>query len=455
MTKGIIHRCGYTEINLSDVLLAYNNIIEVHSHACDNWKHPRGHYNGPQLERILEKGIGLFPRLSNLDLDHMVEFYDAFHKTAIIYLLPVMPFDCICIKMGFEALCPPGLSIPWYAMILRVLIELLPRLLPQSDTQISSLINMVRMESGNGYDHLWRVMALLVPGFDPTRQVKIPAWDDDDIFDFALSFLLYFRLQAKKGVAQDDRTNSISFLNAITEPAYVDAITTLMTCITNYVSGIDDGYLPPNLCIMGLATQLHTNARTHAHAVIPWVHRTLGMSVEEWDCSAIIQGSPRLACLADKRAPFRDSRGGRGDSRQGASRPFVQGGRGNGRMGRPSCGGFTCPDHNDGPYCPDTICDACRRTGHVVANCDVLAIALFIEKYKRDLSDDVKDRIESDWVARWRLAIGNLKKNPRRVMKTYLDLLDITVDDLNEKMCWDCWPEGDDVNDVAADKPSE
>ena len=53
--------------------------------------------------------------------------------------------------------------------------ELLPRLLPQSDTQISSLINMVHMESGNGYDLLWRMMALSVPGFDPTRQVKIPA----------------------------------------------------------------------------------------------------------------------------------------------------------------------------------------------------------------------------------------------------------------------------------------
>ena len=110
--------------------------------------------------------------------------------------------------------------------------ELLPRLLPRSDTQISSLINMVRMESGNGFDLLWRVMALLVPGFDPTCKITLPAWDDNDIFDFALSFLLYFQLQAKKGVIQDDRTNSISFLNAITEPAYADAITTLMTCIT-------------------------------------------------------------------------------------------------------------------------------------------------------------------------------------------------------------------------------
>ena len=182
---------------------------------------------------------------------------------------------------------------------------------------------------------------------------------------------------------------------------------------------------------------------------------TLGMSVEEWDHGAIIQGSPRVPRLADERAPYRDSRGGHGDSRQGASRPFVQGGRGNGCTGRPSRGHFTRPDHNYGPYHPDTICDACHCTGHVAANCNVLAIALFIKKYKRDLSDDVKDRIETDWVVRWHSAISNPTKKPRRVMKTYLDLLDITVDDLDNQMCWDCWPEGADVFNVAADTPSE
>jgi hypothetical protein len=133
----------------------------------------------------------------------------------------------------------------------------------------------------------------------------------------------------------------------------------------------------------------------------------------------------------------------------------VQGDRGHGRTGRPPCGRFARPDGKDGKYRPDTVCDACRCTGHVAANCDVLAIALFIEKYKRDLSDDVKDKIETDWVARWRSVIGNPTKKPRRVMKTYLDLLDITVDDLDDQMCWDCWPEGDDIDKVAANTPSE
>jgi len=254
-------------------LLSYTDIIDVHTKTLENWDH-----------RILEKGLSAFPRLTASDMKASVEFYDAFHKTALLYLLPVMPFDCISIKMGFEALCPPGLGLPRYAMIARVLMELLPRLLPiRTDTQISTLVNMVRMESGNGYDLLWRVLALSVPGFDPTIQVAIPVWADDDIFEFGLSFLLYFRLQAKRGIAQDDRTQSISFLNAINEPAFADAITTLMTCITNHVSGFDDGYLPANLCIMGLANQLHTNARTRAYSVVPRVRRTLGMGIAELD----------------------------------------------------------------------------------------------------------------------------------------------------------------------------
>lgn len=227
---------------------------------------------------------------------------------ALLYLLPVMPFDCINIKMGFEALCPPGLGLPRYAMIARVLMELLPRLLPHSDSQVSSLINMVRMESANGYDLMWRVLSLSVPGFDPMIQVMIPVWADDDIFDFGLSFLMYFHLQTKKGMVQDDRMHSISFLNAIAEPAYADAITPLMTCITNHVAGFDDGYLPANLCIMGLATQLHANAHIRAHAVIPRVRRTLGMGVE--DRRVTIQGLPMVAHLADDRTPSRDARGG-------------------------------------------------------------------------------------------------------------------------------------------------
>ena len=58
-------------------------------------------------------------------------------------------------------------------------------------------------------------------------------------------------------------------------------------------------------------------------------------------------------------------------------------------------------------------------------------------------SADVKDKIEEAWLARWKSALGNPSKKPRRVMTAYIDYLDSTVNAVNEQMCWECWPEDD------------
>jgi hypothetical protein len=55
----------------------------------------------------------------------------------------------------------------------------------------------------------------------------------------------------------------------------------------------------------------------------------------------------------------------------------------------------------------------------------------------------MKEKTESEWLARWKGLLRNLIKKPHRVMKTYIDLLDITVDALDKQMCWDCWLEED------------
>ena len=130
------------------------------------------------------------------------------------------------------------------------------------------------MESNNGYDLLWRILKLTVPGFDPTFPVKIPTWSNDGIFDFAHVFQLYYRLLSKKGDFHDDKTCSTTFLQAISYYAFADLITTLLTCINFSVD--DDGYLPGSLCIMGLAHQLNKAAKLHAKSVFPRANRLGG-----------------------------------------------------------------------------------------------------------------------------------------------------------------------------------
>ena len=62
--------------------------------------------------------------------------------------------------------------------------EVIPCLLPTYDSQVMSLVMVVPVESNNGYDLLWRVMELLVSGFDLTLQISAPVWMGEDIFDF-------------------------------------------------------------------------------------------------------------------------------------------------------------------------------------------------------------------------------------------------------------------------------
>ena len=139
--------CGYTEINLNCVIISYNDIIHLHDYVVENWEHPRGYFKGPQLKRILEKDLQSFPCLVFFDVDSTLEFYNAFHKTLFLYLLLVMPFDCISIKMGYKVLYLPGLDLPRYAMISWVLMELLTWLLPRADAQVNVLVNMVCIDS--------------------------------------------------------------------------------------------------------------------------------------------------------------------------------------------------------------------------------------------------------------------------------------------------------------------
>jgi hypothetical protein len=163
-------------------------------------------------------------------------------------------------------------------MAAQALMVILLNLLLKHDNEVASTISMVQMESNNGYDLLWRVLELTVLGFNPTNPVKLLLWHNDDIFEFAHAFLLYYHLQGKKGVWYDNRTRSTMFLQAVDDPAYVDTITTLIMCINNYYTSYDKGYLPAALCVMGLAHQLNKMAESRAKSILPRAHQMDGRS---------------------------------------------------------------------------------------------------------------------------------------------------------------------------------
>jgi hypothetical protein len=93
---------------------------------------------------------------------------------------------------------------------------------------------------------------------------------------------------------------------------------------------------------------------------------------------------------------------------------------------------------------PGVICAACKRIGHEASSCDMLAIALFVDRHKNQLSESEKTKIEDSWIARWKDKIGQPTRTPRQVMRAYCEDLDISPDHLDQALDWECWPTSDD-----------
>jgi hypothetical protein len=445
LTSGVLCKIGYNKISSSDVVSCHNDIIAVHRRILELWHNPVSHTFGPQVDRIITKSLKLLPTLASLTTENVVDFYDRLQESTTGLIIAIMPFDAIMLTNRFEGLCVPALGVRRYQLMSRALMELLPRLIPGTlSPQINAALSSVRYESNNGYDYLWRVLELTVPGFDPVVPIQTPFWSNaDNVFSFAQSYLLYFRLQSKLNFHYDDRTRSSIFLRAIQFSDFADTVTTLQSHVNSFREQYDDGYLPPHLRIHGLATSINQNTQARMRDVItPRVRRL----------STLVQGIPtvhRVNRDDRQRVGFKERDGGGKFEREYRSRGRPDPTRAPRERQRTPAnpGRLARPDRNRRPFLPDVQCAACKRVGHVAKHCDMLATAICLERYmKRDMSDSVRDAIEKDWLTRWKARLDNPDRTPRQVLRAYVEELDITVAGLDEAMEWDCW-----VDDTPSD----
>ena len=455
LSLNFIHACGYQSFSPEiedDVLPCYGAIQLLHKKITMAWTNSRTQQSGPSVERILEKGLTVLPKLRGTSARETVSFYESLQQVSTSYLMPIMPFDTVCIANNYEGLFPPGLGTDVYCECCIALLEVLPRLLPQHDYEVSAKISGVRNSSRNGYDLLWRVLELFVPGFDPTIPIAQPVWtNDSSILDFCQSHILYFRLQAKKNMFFSSRDRTTIFLRAVTPSEYADVVTSLMTSVDAYRHPDNDGILPDHLRLDGIATLIHNNAKHRVRDLhSPRIHRVAGMGTI-WDDSTEdeapychIQGYRPQAFRMDgnrqsdgfrpRGDEFNRQRGGN-DGRYGARPSRPPSDKPQGRYAR--------PDQRRREYKAGVQCDACKRPGHEAINCDMLAIALYIDRYTKDIGDDERSKVESRWLERWKAKLGQPARTPRQVMRTFCENYNITPDNLDCAMDWDCWPECD------------
>ena len=474
LTIQFIHACGYQSFAAmecaDDIIPCYGHIQLLHKKVRQAWFNPRTLMSGPSVDRILEKGLTVLPKLRDPDARNTVAFYERLQQVSAAYLIPLMPFDAICLRNNYEGLFPPGLGKNAYAECCAAVLEVLPRLLPATNTEVDALISAVSNASRNGYDLLWRVLELYVPGFDPTVPIAQPTWTrDTTILDFCQCHLLYFRLQAKKQVFFSPRDRTNIFLRAVAPSEYADVVTTIMTSVDTYRHPDDDGHLPDQFRLNEIAMLIHTNAKHRIHDVhTPRIHRVatagafFGTDDDDDDDASpdphlLIQGYLPRANRVDRpndrgfssprlHTPWTDARY---NNRGGGDRFGDRGNGGGDRLGDrgkgpPTAGRYTRPDQRRRPYKPGVQCAACKRIGHEAANCDMLAIALFIDRYtKQNLNSTDKDRLEQQWLTRWKDKLGMPARTPQQVMRTYCDFNNITEDFLDEAMDWECWPDLD------------
>jgi hypothetical protein len=86
----------------------------------------------------------------------------------------------------------------------------------------------------------------------------------------------------------------------------------------------------------------------------------------------------------------------------------------------------------------------------------MLAMALFLERYvKKLMSQADRDKIEAAWLQQWKQRLGNLSCMPRKVMKAYLEYMDISPEMLDTQMDWESWPDIDDMEDIVVPTSTE
>jgi hypothetical protein len=94
------------------------------------------------------------------------------------------------------------------------------------------------------------------------------------------------------------------------------------------------------------------------------------------------------------------------------------------------------------PNQPRVICDACEKKGHSANNCDFLAMSVFLQRYLKNgiATKDTIAAAKSRWIDRWKDNGGTPTTMPSKVYTMYAANSGLTLDQMEDKIDWLCWP---------------
>jgi hypothetical protein len=150
------------------------------------------------------------------------------------------------------------------------LCTVLPVCLKEADGRVKAMIADIETRTRNGYKIVWNLLYWFVPGFDPTKTIDQPSWDDHDgdVIQYVAAFDLYFWLSAKRSKNHNQFTRSILFLKGVTARNLMKIVEPLLIAIEGSQSDFDNiggtqiSFLPHHLHVNALTQQIAEQCKT-------------------------------------------------------------------------------------------------------------------------------------------------------------------------------------------------
>ena len=422
-------------------------------HLFQNWTSPSR--LGPVRKYLLSKDS--FEPLPDLDPTSVVTFYDDLESRIKHYLVLLTPFDNVNVDFGVYSICLPGIGVERYQMMAKALFDVLQNLLPKT-ADVQNQVNIFKNTGADGYALLFAILQLSIPGFNNPRTASEPRWDSTpDISEFAKAYTMYLRLERVKGRTYTDKDKSLKFLNGIRSFSYFGVITSLKMQVQQAQSVDGNEYfgtLPPLLHISALAVEIKEQMKG--------MMEDNSLLALDRRINQLERGHPRAHRLIGGTTPIDTDYSSDDDSIHSAlddlpgMNPIVRAARDN-RPRPPPRDGCTPRDRTRSPapfrrprttFDASLQCGACKSVGHLDANCYHLARAIFLERFMRNPNNaTICKRMEKEWLSRQAERQETSRINSRRVLKTYLDRHNYSLDQMEYLM-------GPDLMSLWSDDPS-
>lgn len=459
-------------------------VAENHFDIVTNWTNPRwmqrdvrdfsgteDGYNapstgGPDITGIL-KQIANWDKLSDLSPTGWHAFYNKLRRFSFKWKIALMPFGAINLKYQCHGhgLCTCGLGLTRYKNMGDALFLILEYLLPTSNPIITSTLETLAVSSStaNGYTLLWTLLREFIPMLDSTTPTQLPTWpESDDIFQFARLIIMYCDLSQHRGPPYTEAMKSRLFLSTV-RGRYISMATQFTAMVATYCPGRDGAVhctdpLPRHLSVLELARTFYDEAArmdtTYPATFAPPVHAHQTVLQPSLLAPSNDLHGTSLRTSSSHSAPLNDLHGvslrsptssvTQDTNYHAMSHPtHIQGFVANTtrttsprRRSAPNPTARNSRSLNAPRY--QSACEACGKYGHPANRCDMLAMALFIQRYARDRSNaEVIKALEAQWVERNKPFLPRDDRTPRTILANYCAEFEFSEDMVDTEMDWE------------------